>query len=313
MVIYHSLKELPQGRKYVLALGFFDGCHRGHRKVFARTREMASALSAEPGVLTFWPHPMTILAPDIHVPLLQDRKEKEASFEEAGMALALFLTPDRVFLRKPAETFLEELASLPGLAGVVTGENFTFGHGALGNSAMLLDFFRGTPVKAEVVSLLSEEGETVSSTAIRQIIGKGDMEEAARLLGRPYTTSGDVVHGFHRGTDILGFPTANLSLPENHVCPPDGVYATMARIHGKRYPAITNIGTNPTFGNTEKTIETFIFHFDASIYGSPFTLEWIHRIRGEIRFPSPEALKEQIKKDIREAERVLGGRNRIEN
>ncbi|WP_297021596.1 riboflavin biosynthesis protein RibF [uncultured Dialister sp.] len=306
MVIYHSLKELPKGQKYVLALGFFDGCHRGHRQVFAKTKEMAHSLTALPGVLTFWPHPMAVLSPDIHVPLLQDRIEKERSFEAAGMKLALFLEPNREFLQKPAETFLEELAALPGLAGIVTGENFTFGHGALGKSSLLLDFFRNRPVKAEVVRLISEDGKIVSSTAIRRLIQHGNMEEAARLLGRPYTTSGDIVHGFHRGTDILGFPTANLELPENRVCPADGVYATEAIIGGRTYPAITNVGTNPTFGNEERTIETFIFHFDESIYGSPFTLRWIRRLRGEIRFPSTSALREQIEKDVLEAKKVLG-------
>ena len=305
MDIYQSLKELPVHSRFVLAMGFFDGCHLGHRKLFEKVKSLALAEGALPGVLTFWLHPLSVLAPDIHVPLLQDRKEKEQSFEKAGMKLALFLAPNREFLAKPAETFLEELAALPGLAGIVTGENFTFGHGALGNSPLLLEFFQHTPIRAEVVPLFSEDGEIVSSTAIRSLIQKGNMTEAAHLLGRFYTTSGDIVHGFHRGTDILGFPTANLELPENHVCPADGVYATEAIIHGRTYPAITNVGTNPTFGNEERTIETFIFHFDESIYGRPFTLRWIRRLRGEIRFPSADALREQIAKDVREAERIL--------
>ena len=131
------------------------------------------------------------------------------------------------------------------------------------------------------------------------------MKEAACLLGRNYTLQGDVVHGFHRGHDILGFPTANLSFAEDRVLPKDGVYATFALIGGRRYPSITNIGKNPTFEGKQRTIETFIFHFDSNIYGKSFTLEWVERIRGEIRFPSPEALAAQIQKDIQRAEKIL--------
>ena len=131
------------------------------------------------------------------------------------------------------------------------------------------------------------------------------MEQAARFLGHPYTIRGDVVHGFRRGHDVLGFPTANLAVSEDRVLPPDGVYATRALVKGHTFPAITNIGNNPTFGNAKKTIETFIFDFDESIYGASFTLAWVSRIRGEMKFASPDLLVAQIHQDIQTAKNRL--------
>lgn len=306
MEIYHSWEELPKNQKFVLAMGFFDGCHRGHEEVFRMAKELAKEQGALPGVFTFWPHPMAVLAPDVHVPLLQNREEKAASMAEAGMAFALFLRPDRKFLEEAPEEFLEKLGQLPGLFGLAAGENFTFGRKAKGNSSLLEDWSRRKHVPVRIARLKAENGKTVSSTAIRQLIQKGQVKEAARLLGRNYTITGDVVHGFRRGHEVLGFPTANLSFTEDRVLPADGVYAAYAVIDGKKYSAITNIGKNPTFEGKERTIETFIFHFDSSIYGKSFTLEWVERIRGEIRFPTPEALVEQIKKDIQVAEKIEG-------
>ena len=228
------------------------------------------------------------------------------SMEEAGMKAALLLYPDKEFLMKSPEAFMEDLRSIPPLVGLVTGENFTFGKGAAGRASMLLQHFTGTPVAVKVVSLQNEMEGAVSSTLIRKHIMEGEMEKASMLLGRNYTTAGEVVHGFQRGSGLLGFPTANMRLREDRVIPPDGVYATRAGVNGRVYPAVTNVGKNPTFGNRERTIETFIFHFDESIYGRPFYLEWVSRLRGEVRFSSIGALKQQIEKDIVRAESILG-------
>lgn len=301
MQIIHSFTELPKTEKFVLGLGFFDGCHRGHQAVFAAVKKMAEEKGALPGVLTFYPHPMTVLAPEVHVPLLQSLPERLASFEAADMKLALVVKPDREFLSITAGDFLHTLSALPGLTGVVCGPNFTFGRGALGHAEMLA----AACPDAHVVPLQEMDGTVPSSTAIRTLLQKGNVKDAACLLGRPYSLSGDVVHGFRRGHDVLGFPTANLEPEENRVVPADGVYATFAVVNGKHYPAVTNVGTNPTFGNTARTIETFIFHFDQSLYGKPFTLEWIDRLRGEITFPDADALAVQIKKDIGNADNIL--------
>ena len=204
MEIYHSWEELPTNKKFVLAMGFFDGCHRGHEEVLRLTRELADREGAIPGVLTFWPHPMAVLAPKVQVPLLQSREEKAKSMEKAGMAFTLFLRPDKKFLQEGPEEFLEKLESLPGLSGLAAGENFTFGRQAEGNSRLLKEWSRLKKIPVSVAGLTEEEGKIVSSTAIRQLIQQGQMKEAACLLGRNYTLQGDVVHGFHRGHDILG-------------------------------------------------------------------------------------------------------------
>lgn len=306
MKIIHTWEAMPKEDGYVFGMGFFDGCHRGHQAVFETVKHIAKEKNAMPGILTFFPHPMTLLAPEIQVPLLESVEEKWQDMEAAGMELVLCIRPDAEFLSQSAETFLQQLASLPGLRGLVTGANFTFGKGALGNGTLLLDYFRHTEVDVHVLPLQQAEERPVSSTEIRQLIQEGKMPEAEALLGHPYRITGDVVHGFQRGHEALGFPTANLELPQGRVMPPDGVYATYAIIDGNRYPAITNAGNNPTFGNEKKTIETFIFDFDANIYGKSFTLEWVQRIREERKFSSLEALVAQIEKDIESAKDILG-------
>ena len=301
----HSLSDLPQGERFVFGIGFFDGCHLGHQAVFAEVKALAAAKKARPALITFYPHPMTVLAPDIHVPLLQSEEEKISSIEDAGMELVVCIRPDREFLAMPPEDFLRNLKEIPGLCGLVTGENFTFGRGALGNGKLMASYFKETDITVRVLPLSSKSGMEISSTAIRRAIHEGRVKDAALLLGRPYTITGDVVHGFQRGHSVLGFPTANLEVKENRVIPADGVYATRAMVDGRAFSAITNVGNNPTFGNEKKTIETFIFDFDESIYGRPFTLQWVDYIRGEKKFESPEALVAQIEKDIERAKVTL--------
>lgn len=305
MKIIHTLEALPKEERYVFGMGFFDGCHRGHQAVFEAVKQIAKEKNARPGILTFFPHPMTLLAPDIQVPLLESMEEKWQDMEKAGMELVLCIHPTASFLAQSAETFLQHLAAIPGLVGLVTGANFTFGKGALGNSALLADHFQDTDMSVTILPLRQAEGHSISSTEIRKLIQAGELPAAALLLGHSYRITGDVVHGFRRGHEALGFPTANLEVPSGRVMPPDGVYATYAEIEGQSYPAITNVGNNPTFGNEKKTIETFIFDFDSNIYGKSFTLEWVERIREEMKFPSLDRLIAQIQKDIEKAKAIL--------
>lgn len=305
MKIIHTIEELPKTERYVLGMGFFDGCHRGHQAVFETVKKIAKEKNALPGILTFFPHPMTLLAPDIQVPLLESVEEKWQDMEKAGMELVICIRPDADFLSLSAETFLQHLAALPELCGLVTGANFTFGKGALGNSQLLVAYFQDKEISVTILPLKQVEGHSISSTEIRKLIQAGKLSEATTLLGHTYRITGDVVHGFRRGHEALGFPTANLDVPTGRVMPPDGVYATYAEIEGHSYPAITNVGNNPTFGNEKKTIETFIFDFDSNIYGKSFTLEWVERIREEMKFPSLDALIGQIHQDIEKAKAIL--------
>lgn len=308
MKVFHHLQDIAREGPVVLAIGFFDGFHLGHQAILARTKEMACAAGAVPGILTFDPHPASVLFPERPVELLQGEAEKESMMEDLGVSLAVILRPTREFLAEPAESFLKELGGLSSLRGIVCGGNFTFGRGARGGAAMLAAYFEDRPVETAVVPLLRSEaigGRVISSTEIRGLLQEGDVERAALLLGRRPALSGDVVHGFRRGTEATGFPTANLSFGKDRVLPRDGVYAVYAKIRGRRYPAVTNVGENPTFGNGARTVETFILDFDDSIYGEPFSIEFVKYLRGEVRFPSVDALRMQIALDIRKARSLL--------
>lgn len=296
-------QELPM--PVVLAVGFFDGVHRGHQAVLKDALKLAKEVKAAPVVLTFYPHPMTVLAPDIPVPLLLSQEEKEKIIEDMGFHYMIVVRPSVDFLRKTADHFLADLGGLYHLKGIVTGENFTFGKGAAGNGFLLKKYFKTTSVQVHLISLKEEGGRIISSTGIRETILAGHMKKAARLLGRNYVIRGDIIHGFKRGMQLTGFPTANLRPERGRIIPKDGVYATRARIRGHSYPAVTNVGRNPTFGNENRSIETFIISFDENIYDAPFELEWIDRIRDEIKFDSVDLLKEQIKKDIETAKKLL--------
>lgn len=308
MKLLRSLADVRGFGPLVLAAGFFDGFHLGHRAVLGEARRMAERLGARPGVVTFSPHPGTVLFPDRPVRLLQTEEEKEAAMAALGMALAVILRPTKEFLAESADDFLRSLGAVPDLRGVVCGENFTFGAGAAGRPETIRAWFAGTETAVSVVPLTRSPvigGRVVSSTEIRRLVEAGDMRAAAALLARPYALSGGVGRGFRRGTDDTGFPTANLVFGPERVLPADGVYAAYAVIRGRRWPAVTNVGTNPTYGNAARTVETFILHFSEDIYGEAFSVEFVERLRGEIRFPSAAALAAQIAADVARAERLL--------
>lgn len=306
--IVHELAALRELGPIVAAAGFFDGFHAGHQAVLAEAKRLAAEKNALPGVITFHPHPEAVLFPERPVRLLETEEEKERYMEEAGMAFAAVIRPTKNFLAEAAEDFLKDLAAVTGLRGFVCGENFTFGAGAAGGPAEIERYFAGTETAVRVVPMARSPaigGRPVSSTEIRRLLSAGDVKTAALLLGRRYALAGDVAHGFRRGTDAVGYPTANLAFPADRALPADGVYASFARVRGKRWPAVTNVGTNPTFGVAARTVETFVLDFDGSIYGEPFAVEFAERLRGEIRFSGAEALAEQIGQDIKRARQIL--------
>lgn len=305
----HSLRELGALGRVVLAMGFFDGMHLGHRAILHRAAALAKEKGAHPCVMTFSPHPASVLFPEKKLELLGTEEEKERLFEELGMEAAVILSPTPEFLAETREAFVRELAAVPELSGLVCGENFTFGAKAAGTPEFLKTFFAESPVTVSALPLMTSEeldGGVISSSAIRALLREGNAARAARLLGRPYALTGDVAHGFSRGAEALGFPTANLSFGEGRVLPADGVYAARAVIRGRSHAAVTNVGKNPTFGNEKRTVETFILDFDESIYGEPFRVEFIERIREERRFADFEALREQIARDVERAREILG-------
>jgi riboflavin kinase/FMN adenylyltransferase len=305
MNIIKTLDQLPEKRPVVLAFGFFDGVHRGHQAVLQACLRLAREKKAMPAAVTFYPHPLTVLLPSASIQLLLSESEKEELFKQMGFETTVVISPTEEFLGQSAGRFLQSLSRITSLCGIVTGENFTFGKNAEGNAELLNSYFLDKGVFIQIVKLEKAEGGVISSTRIRKCILQGDVKKAGYFLGRPYRICGDIIHGFRRGTEVLGFPTANLKLDKERAVPGDGVYATRAFIRGRQYPSVTNVGTNPTFGNKERSIETFIFSFDEKIYDAPFALEWIEKIREEKKFPDIEALRRQIEEDIKRAKQIL--------
>lgn len=305
MNIINRLDQLPKERSVVMAFGFFDGVHRGHQAVLQAALRLARERNAMPVAVTFYPHPLTVLLPSASVPLLLSEGEKEELFKQMGFQTTVVISPTEEFLGQSAENFLQSLSEITSLCGIVTGENFTFGKGAQGNTELLSSYFLDKNVIIQIIKLEKVEGEVISSTQIRKKIWQGDVKKAGYFLGRPYRIRGDIIHGFRRGSKVVGFPTANLKPEKERAIPGDGVYATQAFIRGRKYPSITNVGTNPTFGNKERSIETFIFSFDEKIYDAPFVLEWIEKIREEKRFLDIGALRRQIEEDIKKAKQIL--------
>ena len=283
----------PRPRR--VALGTFDGVHRGHREV----------IRGADTVLTFDPHPLSVIAP-ARAPLLLTTLERKAELVAGLGVQELVVVPfDAAFAALTADEFVERvLVDRLRTTHVTVGENFRFGRGAEGDAARLQADPR---FETRVAPLLEVDAEVVSSSHIRGLVLGGAVEYADELLGAPFTITREVVHGDKRGRE-LGFPTANLLPADGYVTPGHGVYACRATTAaGDTYAAATNVGVRPMFvtGRGE-LIEAFLLDFDADIYGQPLRLEFLKRLRGEKRFASVEALIEQMNRDVDEARAIAG-------
>jgi riboflavin kinase/FMN adenylyltransferase len=294
----------PRWKSPVLALGNFDGLHRGHRKILERLRRVASERGVIPVVMTFDPHPPRVVRPDKAPPLIMTKAQKLEALEDAGcrgVAIVRF-TPE--LSKWDPETFVRTvLVEWLHVSEVWVGANFLFGHDRAGNFSLLRTLGARYGFKAEKIDPVRYKDFVVSSTRIRRLISEARVDEASALLGHAFFIDGMVVKGDQRGRAI-GFPTANLCT-ENELIPPHGVYATTVIIDGIVRPSITNIGTRPTVDETGRTtIETHVFDFDRDLYGQTIRLAFVQRLRDERAFESLDALKAQIAADCGRA-RVL--------
>jgi riboflavin kinase/FMN adenylyltransferase len=271
-----------------VAVGTFDGVHLGHRQVIA----------GSDSVLTFDPHPVSIVAPQHTPKLLTPLARKAELIAELGVEELIVIGFDAEFASKTADEFVGDvLVGALGATRVAIGENFRFGHKAQGDPRLLAADTRFDTV---VHPLLEVDGEIVSSSHIRGLVLAGEVAEAAALLGAPYQLSGEVVHGDERGRE-LGFPTANLIPDEALVCPGHGVYACLA--DGR--PAAVSIGVRPTFQTGRgELIEAYVLDFDGDLYGRELRLDFLARLRGERRFETAEALIEQMHGDVQHTREI---------
>ena len=288
----------------VLALGNFDGVHRGHRKILDRVRISASERGATAAIVTFDPHPPRVVRPDKAPPLLMTTAQRLEAIAEAGVHSAAIVRFTTELSRWDPETFVRTvLVDWLHVAEVWVGANFVFGHDRAGNYSLLRALGAQYGFKAEKIDPVRYKDFVVSSTRIRRLVAEGRVDEAGALLGHQYYIDGTVVEGDKRGR-TLGFPTANLK-SDNELLPPHGVYATTVTIDGVVRPSVTNVGVRPTVDHSGRTmVEAHLFDFSDDLYGRTVRVGFVQRMRDERAFESVDALRAQIADDCGRA-RVL--------
>lgn len=299
----HSLEEAPpRSGPTVVTLGNFDGVHAGHQELLTTAARRAKERGMSAAVVTFDPHPTIIVSPERKPKLLTTLTQRLAVFEAAGMDLAWVIPFSRAFSQLSAQNFLTGLDRALEPAELHVGRSFRFGRDRMGDLLALEQWGLDTGCVIVPHAFKAHDDGWLSSTRIREAIEWGDVEEAARLLGRPYSLSGVVIEGDRRGRH-LGFPTANLQWEQEQL-PGFGVYVTEVRGIRVGHPrmGLTNVGEKPTFQGLNLSVETFLPDFDADLYGAKLELAFLHRIRGEQRFSGVEALREQIARDVEAGE-----------
>jgi riboflavin kinase / FMN adenylyltransferase len=307
MQILRSIPELSRlSGPIFLAIGVFDGVHRGHQAVISTSADHAQAEAGTPVVVTFDPHPMKVLRPKEAPHLLTATQHKIRLIRDLGVQHLLIIKFDKAFAATAPEDFVQQLVmhSKP-LREICVGHEWSFGKGRRGNLALLRNL--GALFDFEVVGIPAVtlgNGEPVSSTAIRHAIEAGDLEKAAQMLGREYTILGTVVRGDDLGKKI-GFPTANLSAHSEQF-PPNGVYFAQATLDGMVYPGVINLGYRPTVssGKSDRVLEIHLLDFDHDIYGKDVEVRFVRYLRPERKFENLDALVRQIELDVQQARRL---------
>lgn len=299
-VTYPLIPETPTA-DWVLAIGYFDGVHRGHQAVIKEAIRLAKELDARPAVMTFDPHPREVLGQTEAVRYLTPLEEKLELFAKLGIERVFVMKFDPTFAALSKEAFIEDVLIPLGSKGVVTGFNFTFGHKAAGKAADLASLSKGRFVTRVVNRIELDEG-TVSSTRLRQALAEGDLPLVTRALGRPYSFKGFVVDGDKRGR-LLGYPTANLQLTASYIIPRRGVYVVRVTYDHESAYGVMNIGVRPTFAGPtpRESLEVHLLDKNSDLYGRVLRVSCLSFLRPEKRFASVDALIDQIGKDKQQA------------
>lgn len=292
----------------VVTCGTFDGMHRGHQAVLAEVTRRARAGGLTSVLLTFEPHPLTVVNPAAAPKLLTLAEEKQELVRAQGVEQFVLMPFTRGVAQLDAEAFVGRLRQEYAMRELVMGYDHGFGRGRAGDVELVQGLARAQGFAVAVVGAVRDQGQPISSTLIRTALAHGDLESAARWLGRAYGIRGRVVRGAGRGRTI-GVPTLNLEPPDDRkLLPPDGVYAvrvTLGAGSGEQYGGMMNQGPRPTFGENARTLEVHLFDFDGELYGETVDVEWVHRLRDVQAFSSREALVAQLERDRQAARATL--------
>lgn len=310
MQLYRSLEELPEKpANAFVTIGNFDGVHLGHQMLFSEVVGKAYRHQGVSIAITFDPHPLQVVRPQSGLKLISTFEQKVELVQMANLDILIVLPFTPELAATPAETFIERLLQHVEVRELVVGYDYAFGKGRQGD----IPFLKGQGQKhgfaVSVVEAYYVDGMLASSSKIRELVTQGKMREVRKLLGRYYQIRGEVKIGQKRGGAELGFPTANLHIAPEDLCPKHGVYVTQVTYGGKCYGGVLNIGSNPTFadqdGEQPIRAETHIFDFDQDIYGHPIKVNLLRFLREEKKFSGPAELSAQIAEDIRQARKVL--------
>ncbi len=304
MQVEEELAKLSPEKDMLLTIGVFDGVHLGHRYLISQLKGLARKEGCLSGVVTFSQHPQEVLSPQTRLPFLTDLEQRIDLLKSEGVeaVIPLSFTPELASLS--ARQFLSLLKKYLRMRGLVVGPDFALGQNREGNADTLRQLGQEMGFTVTVVPPITINGEVVSSTAVRKALAEGDMKRVQDLVGRPFSLHGRIVTGAGRGVK-LGFPTANLDVTPEQALPADGVYASQAYLDDQIYPAMTNIGKNPTFGSNQRTVESYILDYHHDLYGQELTIDFIERLRGEKKFDTPEELKKQIAEDVKRGKAIL--------
>lgn len=301
---YHSLEELSL-RNAWLTIGVFDGVHRGHRAIIEKLVREAHKADAPAVVLTFHPHPASVLT-SREIKCLTTPDERADLLAALGVDVVITQRFTRDLSTATAHEYMSTLKQHLGLSRLLIGYDFALGKGREGNAARLAEIGSELGYSVDVVPAVSDESGVISSTEIRKLVSTGNVTEAANLLGHRYQVGGEVIHGAGRGKKI-NFPTANIDYPDQKVIPVNGIYACWGMLGAERFMAATNVGFNPTFTPERKvaSVEAYLLDFDRDIYGEHLKLEFVARLRDELKFDSVEALVDQMHRDVKQTREIL--------
>jgi riboflavin kinase/FMN adenylyltransferase len=303
-VFEEELAEFSPEKDTLLTIGVFDGVHRGHQRLIAELIKQAVQKRLLSGVITFRQHPEDILTPGKTLPFLTDIETRMKLLRDEGVNFIVPLSFTARLAELGARQFISLLQKHLKMRGLVIGPDFALGKRREGDIDTLKKLSTEMGFSLTIVPPLKINGEIVSSTTIRKAMANGDMKKVRELTGRYFSLYGRVVTGAGRG-ESLGFPTANLDVNSGQALPPDGVYAGLARVNGKVYQSMTNIGKNPTFGNAQRTIETFLLDYNGDLYGRELSVEFVARLRDEKKFKNADELKKQLNEDMERGRIIL--------